>query len=137
MTIETYPSGVKDTLVRYSNYTNTGRLQMYKELGKPQIFLKWGYHDNYLLMKGTSNIPISFTDNEVFDEKDCLNKEYSYIRSNGNIMGYVYHPFLGIIDIISPNGYIKKYRYDKVGRLIGIYDNNDKVIEKFTYNYRK
>lgn len=137
MTIETYPSGVKDTLVRYCNYTNTGRLQMYKELGKPQIFLKWGYHDNYLLMKGTSNIPISFTDNEVFDEKACLNKEYSYIRSNGNIMGYVYHPFLGIIDIISPNGYIKKYRYDKVGRLIGIYDNNGKVIEKFTYNYRK
>lgn len=137
MTIETYPSGVKDTLVRYRNYTNTGRLQIYKELGKPQIFLKWGYHDNYLLMKGTSNIPISFTDNEVFDEKVCLNKESSYIRSNGNIMGYVYHPFLGIIDIISPNGYIKKYRYDKVGRLIGIYDNVDKVIEKFSYNYRK
>lgn len=88
-------------------------------------------------MKGTSNIPISFTDNEVFDEKVCLNKESSYIRSNGNIMGYVYHPFLGIIDIISPNGYIKKYRYDKVGRLIGIYDNVDKVIEKFSYNYRK
>lgn len=137
MTIATYPSGEKDTLARYSNYTDTGRPQIYKESGKPQVFLRWGYHDNYLMMKGTSYIPFSFSDSEIFNESPCLSKEYSYIKSNGNIMGYVYHPFLGIIDIISPNGYIKKFKYDKIGRLIGIYDNYGKVIESFTYNYRK
>lgn len=137
LVLATYPSGEKDTLVKYSNYTDTGRPQAYKELGKPQVFLRWAYHDNYLMMKGTNYIPISFTDSEMFNESPCLSKEYSYIKSNGNTMGYVYHPFLGVTDIISPNGYIKKYKYDKVGRLIEIYDNYGKVIKSFTYNYRK
>lgn len=135
--IEEYPSGQKDTLVTYGDYTSTGRPQIIKELGKPQMYLRWGYHDNYLMMKGMSYIPFGFTDKEVFDETKCLEKERSYIRSYGNIMGYVYHPFLGVVDMISPNGYVKKYRYDSVGRLIGVYDLDGKLIETMDYNYRQ
>lgn len=106
--IVVYRSGEKDTLVSYSDYTSTGRPQIIKELGKPTMFLRWGYHDNYLMMKGTRNIPLSFMDNEVFDENKCLEKEYTFIKDYGNVMGYVYHPFLGVVDLISPSGYIKK-----------------------------
>lgn len=135
--IEEYPSGQKDTLVTYGDYTSTGRPQIIKEFGKPQMYLRWGYHDNYLMMKGMSYIPFGFTDKEVFDETKCLEKERSYIRSYGNIMGYVYHPFLGVVDMISPNGYVKKYRYDSIGRLIGVYDLDGKLIETMDYNYRQ
>lgn len=131
-----YPSGQKDTLVTYGNYTSTGRPQTIKELGKPQMYLRWGFHDNYLMMKGMSYIPLSFTDKEVFDETKCLEKERAYIRSYGNIMGYVYHPFLGVIDIISPNGYVKKYSYDSIGRLNKVYDLDGKLLETMDYNYR-
>lgn len=131
-----YPSGQKDTLVTYGNYTSTGRPQTIKELGKPQMYLRWGFHDNYLMMKGMSYIPLSFTDKEVFDETKCLEKERAYIRSYGNIMGYVYHPFLGVVDIISPNGYVKKYSYDSIGRLNKVYDLDGKLLETMDYNYR-
>lgn len=135
--IVVYRSGEKDTLVSYSDYTSTGRPQIIKELGKPTMFLRWGYHDNYLMMKGTRNIPLSFMDNEVFDENKCLEKEYTFIKDHGNLMGYVYHPFLGVVDLISPSGYIKKYRYDSIGRLTTIQDMDGKIIESIDYNYQQ
>lgn len=137
MEVVQYPSDLKDTLVTYGDYTSTGRPQFIKELGKPMVYLKWGYHDNYLMMKGYNYIPFSFTDDELFNEKKCLEKESSYIKNYGNIMGYVYQPFLGVIDMISPNGYIKKYSYDSIGRLKGVYNLDGKLIESIDYNYRK
>ena len=55
----------------------------------------------------------------------------------GNVMGYVYHPFLGVVDLISPSGYIKKYRYDSIGRLTTIQDMDGKIIESIDYNYQQ
>ena len=137
MIVKTYSSGLKDTLVNYVSYTSTCQPLIYKEIGKPTMYLKWGYKDNYLLMRGTRYIPISFTDKDVFDEKACLSKEYSLIKSYGHITGYVYYPLFGILDMIYPNGYIKKYKYDKTGRLVEIYNNDGALLNSYEYNYRK
>ena len=135
--VETYSSGQKDTIVSYDDYTSTGQPQSYKELGKPKVYMRWGYKDNYLMVKGNNPIPMVFSDDEVFNESRCLSKIVSYIKSFGQAIGYVYHPCLGIMDIISPNGYVKKYKYDEAGRLIAVYDLNENLINSYEYNYRK
>jgi len=137
MIVKTYSTGQKDTLVTYSDYTVTGRSQAYKELGKPKVYLKWGYNDNYLLLKGNRYIPLVFSADEMFNEQRCLNKECQFIKGTGDVMGYVYHPVIGVLDIVYPNGYIQKYKYDRFGRLMGIYDINGNLINSYEYNYRK
>lgn len=135
--IKVNSAGRKDTLVTYFDYTSTGRPQAYKEKGKTKVYLKWGYNDNYLLLKGSRYIPMSFSADEMFNEKRCLDKESQFIKGTGDVMGYVYHPVMGVLDIVYPNGCAKKYEYDKLGRLIGVYDFKGNLVNSYEYNYRK
>lgn len=132
----TYPSSKQDTLVSYLGYTSTGRLSSYKELGKPASYMVWGFGDNYLLMIGGQMLKgVKMQDADVLDEDKCLQRELGYIIPYGHIKGYVYHPFLGVIDIIGENGYVTKYKYDDIGRLQEIYDNDNKRIYRYDYHY--
>ena len=130
--------GLTDTLVNYYSYTGTGLPLIYKELGKPTTYLKWGFNDSYLLMKSHSLIPISITDDDFLNKEICLNKILQYIKSSSSdATGYVYGPFFNISAIIAPNGHIDRYKYDSFGRLIGIYDTDNKLKNSYEYNYRK
>lgn len=68
--VKTYSSGQIDTLIAYGDYTASGQPQTYKKLGKPRVYQRWGYHDNYLMVRGNAPIPMAFSEEEVFNEKN-------------------------------------------------------------------
>ena len=124
-----------DTLLICNNYTSTGALWMYTELGKPSTYIKWGYNDNYIMMKGNGYIPISFPDSIVFDREKCLARIVSYSKNNiYQFYGYAYDPFLGVTAMVYPRGYVIRYKYDSFGRLIGKYDEDGNAIQTYDYN---
>lgn len=130
---------VKDTLINYNQYTNTGMPSNYKERGKCTTFLSWGWNDCYLMMAGNAYIPISISQTEFKDDKACLEKLSGFIKNYqaGQITGYVWSPLFGPTHIIRPNGNVMKFNYDSFGRLSNVYDYNDVLLESYQYNYRK
>lgn len=126
-----------DTLFRYK-YTDTGRLYIYKELGKPKIYLDWAVKDNYLIAESYTGLPINITEKEFYDKKNYKEKLLRYTKDMRTIINaYVYEPLFGPIMIIHNNGNNYTYKYDSFGRVIEIYDCNDKLIKDYQYNIRK
>ena len=126
-----------DTLFRYK-YTDTGRLHIYKELGKPKIYLDWAVKDNYLIAESYTGLPINFTEKEFYDKKNYKEKLLRYTKDMRTIINaYVYEPLFGPIMIIHNNGNNYTYKYDSFGRVIGIYDCDNKLIKDYQYNIRK
>lgn len=129
---------VQDTLVDYCNYTSTGMPEIYKEKGKPKTYLRWGWHDSYLMLIGNCYIPISISDKQFLDPKSCLSY-MSSLRgySAGQITGYIWEPLFGPVAIIQPNNNVTTFQYDSFGRLINVYDYNKVLLKKYEYSYRK
>lgn len=74
---------------------------------------------------------------------DLGNYDYSEIpRVFQNIPGimlssYKYAPLVGVSSVTDPAGLTTTYDYDSFGRLLQIKDSNGKILEKYTYNYKK
>ena len=54
---------------------------------------------------------------------------------NSTIDTYTLSPFVGITSHCDPNSFIEYYKYDGLGRLITVVDENGHVIKKICYNY--
>ena len=125
-----------DTIQSWNEYTRTGQPTKYKEFGKPELYLLWGYHDNYLLMKSYSMIYDSITDAEVANPQKCYNKELNYIKlQNSPTSGYVYDFMHGLVKEIFPNGNVRTFTYDDVDRLTSVKDLDGNKISSYEYNY--
>lgn len=130
--------GVTDTAVVCSDYSSTGALLRYKERGKPEKYLKWGWNDNYLLLESTRPISLSVGNAVMFNTTQCLTAVRQYITSTQGISkGYVYTPLTGVAAIVDQRGIVTSYSYDLFGRLSGIYDHYGSVVSQFGYNYYK
>jgi YD repeat-containing protein len=136
MVIRTNLSNKNDTLIHFYDYTNTGQPWHYKEMGHPEVFLSWAFNDCYLMLKGNGYIPISISDNYIFDpskQTDVLMKYCSYSNST---MAYAYNIMQGPTAIILPNGNVTYYGYDKYNRLSSISDYAGNRMQDFIYNVR-
>jgi len=135
MLIEKNSRNNTDTLLTYNDYTSTGALWMYTVHGKPSTYIRWGYHDNYIMVKGNGYIPFDFPDSIVFDREKCITRIRSYVKGAPAVMtGYVYDPLLGVVAMVDPRGYVIRYEYDSFGRLIGRYDEDGNAIYTYDYN---
>lgn len=127
-----------DTLITYTSYTSTGMPTQYKELGKPAMFLKWAVNDNYLVMKSDGYIPYSLSDDNFYDRQKSYSLLYNWVKNSSNTTtGYVYNPLFGVTSIISSNGKVSTYTYDRFGRLSGVQDENGRAVQEYKYNIRK
>lgn len=132
-------TNIKDTLIHYDNYTNTGMPQIIDEKGKPTTFLKWAYNDCYLVLSGHTCAPVTISQELFLNRKECLSYLQSFIESQktSKYTGYIWNPLWGPTDIIQSNGNVYHYNYNKFGQLVGISDYNDTLLKQYQYNYRK
>lgn len=99
---------VADTVVTYNGFTGTGAVSSFRKQGQPVTILTW-----------TNN--------------DCLLSEKTIGGSLSTFYRYMTNNKIG--SIVMPNGDVKFYDYDAMGRLKEIYDQNGNTIQKFSYNY--
>lgn len=132
-------ANIKDTLIHYYYYTDTGMPQIIDEKGKPTTFLKWAYNDCYLVLSGHTYIPVTISQELFLNRKECLSYLQSFIESQktSKYTGYIWNPLWGLTDIIQSNGNVYHYNYNKFGQLVGISDYNDTLLKQYQYNYRK
>lgn len=57
-------------------------------------------------------------------------------KAGGHITTYTYKPLIGIMSQTLPNGNTVNYKYDGFGRLKETSDVNDKILQKYFYNYK-
>lgn len=133
-----YASGCVDTLMYFKNYSITGKPTLVKELGKPDAYYVWGYHDNYLVAKNyiTSMGLTMPSDNKFFDGEDNLQVMLDNLHSHPYCYPtfYIYNFFGGIAAMISQDGTVTHYKYDKFNRLSGIYNDDNKPVESYNYH---
>jgi len=59
------------------------------------------------------------------------------LLQNGLITTYTYNPLFGIISISDPKGLTTYYRYDAIGRLIKILNNEKYILQKYEYHFKE
>ncbi len=108
----------------------------------------WGYNGKYLLAEITNADYYMVKNNlgsNIFES--ALTKNNSYVATldalrnssefrQSQITTYTYNGLWGIESITDPNGKKTYYEYDNIGRLITIKDQDNKIIESYTYNYK-
>lgn len=99
---------VADTIITYNGYTGTGAVSSFRQQGQPVTTLNWTNNDCLLSKKTVGGTLIT---------------------------DYTYTPFNQVSSITMPNGDVRYYTYDLMGRLVQITDRNGYVIQKFSYNY--
>ena len=50
---------------------------------------------------------------------------------------FIYNPGIGVVQMIDSNGYSTYYNYDSFNRLKTICNHEGKVIQEYSYNYKK
>lgn len=136
------PSVVENTFDAYDQYGNI--LQMTGPEKVPVSYL-WGYFNSYPIAKiegvTYSEIPSRFISNTSINNpssdaslRTILSDLRNSFSENRLITGYTYKYLKGVSSISQPNGSLEYYTYDLGGRLVQISDNNEKIMEKYTYN---
>lgn len=111
--------------------------------GGEQTVYIWGYNFRYIVgvIKNSTLSEIqSVMDLEKFgsssepdfEQLDKLKTNLPHIK----ITRYEYKPLIGISKIITDDGLVTQYYYDKVGRLSYIIDNEGNIKQSINYNYR-
>ncbi len=114
----------------------------------------WGYNSYYPVAKieniSYSNISspvISNIESHVFTNSDVpsnVQNDVSYLKeqltsyinnSNYRVTLYTYLPQIGMTSQTDPNGVTTYYRYDSLGRLKLIKNDDDAILERYGYNY--
>lgn len=137
-----------DTVLRYYDYTPTGRVSSFAEKGLATTYLIWDSKDR-LVAKVAGNLnPLNLqyqapdplmtepgeqnvikkanlllNGQDIFSYPDLLSSVYTYNKSGK------------ISCISSQNGLVQYYVYDELGRLTEIQDSNKKVLRRFIYHY--
>ena len=90
----------------------------------------------------TSKVNLSYINNVCFNYRDNSYLSAYYFNplrtlGKGLVTTYTYKPLVGITTITDPATITTTYDYDSFGRLLQIKDSNSKILEKYTYNYKK
>ena len=98
--------------------------------------MTWGYHGAYPVLVGQGGghvvnpyILESGAENGIDSIRSAI------IHSNDPVTGYIYNPLYGVTEVVSPNGHVTHYRYDSMGRLSDIYDNDMRRTNHYEYGY--
>jgi len=127
-----------------SAYDSYGNLtEKYKTNDKKDVYL-WGYNGEYPVARiaGSDYTTVSsyVTSGTLQNPSSdaSLRSMIGSIRSaltGAQIIGYTYLPGVGISSQTDPAGRTTYYEYDNHGRLARIRDQNNNILQKFSYNY--
>ncbi len=155
-TLKGIPSSINilEPRVTFHQHDNHGNpLEVSKADGSHIVYI-WGYQDQY---------PIAKIDNATYDQvagfvsnlktqsnadndrttgnigkEGALRQSLNALREalpNALVTTYTYDPLVGITSMTDPTGYTTYYRYDHLNRLDYTADANNKVLQKYNYNY--
>ena len=105
----------------------------------------WGYNDRYPVAKienatytDVTNTGVSQTvlDNPTSDT--VMRTELEKVRTglpNAMVTTYTYEPLVGVTSTIDPRGQVTHYEYDDQNRLLTVKDNDNALLQDFSYNY--
>lgn len=129
-----------DTLIKYNDYTATGRLLSYTELGKPTVKLIWGNNDNLLLGKAMGKIETPFIyPTSIFDQTALLNSFEKFRKNNPHlhVTSYTHKLLDGVTSITSPNGNTTYYDYAFNHKLGAVRKSSGNIVQEIEYHLSK
>lgn len=129
----------------FEKYDSYGNILQITGPDKVPISYLWGYSNLYPVAKiegvAYSEIPSRFISNTSINNpsqdaslRTILTDLRNSFSENKLVTGYTYKYLKGVSSISHPNGSMEYYTYDLGGRLVQVSDNNEKVIERYSYN---
>ncbi len=140
--------GTLEKRVSFTDYANNGNPLGYVVDDMP-ISLVWGYNDALLLAE-IKNATKSQTDDELsaagitatgMSSTELSSGQLSQLQSlrnalpNSFVSWYSYRPQVGLSGIVSPNGLVSRFTYDKLNRLQSIKDHSNYLTDLYNYVY--
>ncbi|WP_422861151.1 hypothetical protein [Flagellimonas sp. W118] len=138
--------GQMENRVKYERYDLNGNLTEYSEANGNPISAIWGYDGEYMVAKLNN---VNYSQIEAlpgfgvnFDlqnstlssaQKDTLRNNSS--MSNTLITFYDHDPLVGPVSIEDERGYKTKYEYDPYNRLSAIRDEDNNLLEDYSYQF--
>lgn len=137
--------------ISFDRYDAWGNLVQSTENGLRSTYL-WGYGSQYPLavisnadyntvyaLLGGKETVYSFASKPVIAEAEA--KSFLSPILNGKLKGaavtmYLHSPMVGVLSISTPYGDAKKYKYDTANRLNFVYDSQNYLLDKYSYNYK-
>lgn len=134
----------------FNNYDIYGNITQYKKNGVITTYL-WGYNYHYPILEvqgitytdvikklGGENVVNSFLSKDFYNDSEI----YSFFSSLHSEIGvqakiYTYSPLIGMTSMMDINGQKNYYKYNANHKLSAIEDHNHKIVQRFTYNYKK
>jgi len=130
--------------IRYINYTSFGQPREVVKTGGTPVTYLWGYDYNYPVAK-IENATYQQV-NTVINESSIQNLTGAALQAslevlysslpNANINTYIYEPMIGVVLETDSRKRKTYYKYDDLGRLKYILDNELNVISERNYNYK-
>ncbi|MCL1943935.1 MAG: RHS repeat protein [Candidatus Azobacteroides sp.] len=134
------------TVLNYDS--RNGNILSYSKNDELVTNIVWSYKNKYpvagidnasfALVNSLINTVESFGDKTTLAQSDVdklndLRKQSSL--SAAQITTYTYRPLVGLLSITDPRGVKTTYEYDDFTRLKSIYDNEQKLLNRFEYGY--
>lgn len=132
-------------------YTTAGKQLLQKDhISNPTSVYLWSYSNRNIIAEiinsdwetvsavlGSANIEnIASTEPSEIELNAFLAPLRSDLRMSGaRVTTYFYEPIIGLKSIINWNGQSTQFKYDYLGRLSHIIDDNGNIIKKYCYNY--
>ncbi|MFY7912919.1 MAG: hypothetical protein ACOVO2_25345 [Emticicia sp.] len=140
--------GILEKRVAFTDYANNGNPLGYVVDDMP-ISLVWGYNDALLLAEiknatksqtdaGLSTAGITATGMSSTELSSGQLSQLQSLRSalpNAFVSWYSYRPQVGLSGIVSPNGLVSRFTYDKLNRLQNIKDHSSYLTDLYNYVY--
>lgn len=142
-----YNDSSSDTEITYLNYDYWGNPRGIDYLSEGNNCYLWSYNGMY---------PVAYIVGATFEEvktalgeafinelenssfpSDAKIQDIRVLLSGLNVLvtTYTYAPLIGVTSIVYPNGIKETYKYDTLGRLLYIKDNQNKLIKEHIYHY--
>ena len=121
----------------------------YKDKADISTSIIWSYNNLYPIVEGKNityekltqsinniglNVPT--LNNSINPNFDKLKELHKNLPDN-HITLYKYKPLIGIQETIDPTGISTYYSYDGFSRLSNIKDNNESLLNSYSYNYKE
>jgi YD repeat-containing protein len=139
-----------ETRIHYTRYDAWGNpIELQQENGMVISYI-WGYNNSKPIAKienaAYETIPsdliqtaVSASNSSQTGTETALLNALQQLRDSlpdSFVSTFTYKPLVGVASITDPGGSTTRYDYDKLGRLIGVYDANDHLLSTTDYHYK-
>lgn len=129
-----------------SKYSSKGKVEEMKDRKGITTSFIWGYNNEYLVavVVGKSHaLAISQTSlnvsllNNLSSTETAIRNELNKLRTltGCQVTTYTYKPLIGISSVTDPNNFTTYYNYDALNRLYTVIDKDNRILQKYCYNY--